>query len=71
MLAEHVAAFAAGLYDGAAGALSWTQISAAIAAAGMGSYSEDELMDAAAAYRRGHVSPGALVFLNQLRKAVR
>ena len=67
MIAEHVAAYAAGLYD-AGGVLTWTQVSAAVAAAGMGSYSEEELANDAASYRRRHVAPGAIAFLNQLRR---
>jgi hypothetical protein len=71
MLAEHVAAYAAGIFDASNArnnpkGLSWTEVSAIVAAAGMGSYSEDELADSCASYRRGHVAPGALRFLNQL-----
>jgi len=74
MLAEHVAAYAAGLYDAlnARGTFTWAQVSACIAAAGMGSYNDDELADSAAAYRRSHVAPAALGCLNSLiRKGVR
>lgn len=73
MIPEYIAAYAAGIYDaGTAGekrlGLTWTQVSAVVAAAGMGSYGDDELADAAAAYRRAHVSPEAIAFLNSLRR---
>jgi hypothetical protein len=54
---EHVAVYAAAIYT--AGFGSWMDVQGFIAQIGMGDYNGVSLMDAARAWERDHVPPGA------------